>query len=63
MLNFKCKHPAKFLALYSHKDIVEPIDKDFIRVTKQLYCTKCDSRVNISAAVFVDMDKFLKENL
>ncbi len=59
MFKFICIHPAKFLTIYSHQDIVEPIDGDFVRVTKQLHCTLCNSKVNVSCTVIANMDKFL----
>lgn len=46
---FKCKHPADAL-LIRKQETVEPIDKDFDRVTYHFRCIRCDKEINKSYA-------------
>lgn len=43
---FKCKHPANWLAVQADST-EEWVDEDFTRVTHNLYCQKCQEKVDI----------------
>jgi hypothetical protein len=56
---FKCKHPAKSLTVRS-RQIIEPHDDDFVKITFPMRCQKCGEDFNLSAMSFrVSVDHFL----
>ena len=50
---FKCKHPIMSL-LVEKESTFEVIDKDFLKITYHLYCSKCKEKVKISYSKLTD---------
>ncbi len=58
---FKCKHPAEWLVVRTHKPTVKVVDDYYDIHTLHLHCTRCYEDIDVSCAVIKDETKFQGE--